>query len=379
MTAGACHHFGAPPLYDRPAVMSSSVAHRSRTRRPLAWGGLAAVGLTGLLLSACSSSPSHPDAAAVRKPVPPTTTTTAPPPTCPLTGTPAPGGTIPQRPAMAVKIDNYPDGRPQAGLDKADIVFEEPVEGGITRFAAVFQCQDVALIGPSRSARNIDIGILGQLGNPLLAHVGGINPVLANINASPIVNVDLGASNSLMIHPAGRVPPDADFTSTAIVYGTHPTMTTPPQPLFTYSSATPTGTPVSTVNIDFSGTSNVTWKYNPTIDAFQRFYNGLTPDMLVDGVQNTAANVVVQYVQISYGPWVENSEGGLEVQADMYPNASGTAVVYRGGVAIPATWHRTTLGSPTQFVNAAGTPIPLQPGQTWVELVPNTIMATTTP
>ncbi len=84
-----------------------------------------------------------------------------------------------------------------------------------------------ALIGPVRSARNIDIGILGQLGNPLLAHVGGINPVIANINASPIVNVDIGNSNSLMIHPAGQVAPDADYTSTAIVYGTHPTMTTP--------------------------------------------------------------------------------------------------------------------------------------------------------
>ena len=136
---------------------------------------------------------------------------------------------------MAVKIDNYPAGRPQSGLDKADIVFEEPVEGGITRYAAVFQCQDAALIGPVRSARNIDIGILGQLGNPLLAHVGGINPVLANIDASPIVNVDLGDSNSLMIHPPGQVPPDSDYTSTAIVYGTHPTMTTPPQPLFAYS------------------------------------------------------------------------------------------------------------------------------------------------
>ena len=92
-----------------------------------------------------------------------------------------------------------------------------------------------------------------------------------------------------------------------------------------------------------------------------------------------AANVIVQYVQISYGPWLENDEGGKEVQADLYPNASGTAVVYRNGYAIPGTWHRSTLGSPTQFVNAFGVPIPLQPGQTWVELVPNTIIATTTP
>jgi hypothetical protein len=353
--------------------------HPPRARRSLAWGALATAGLAGLVLSACSSSPSHHSAAARVKPTT-TTTTSAPAPDCPLTGLPAPGGSIPQRPAMAVKIDNYPAGRPQSGLDKADIVFEEPVEGGITRYAAVFQCQDASLIGPARSARNIDIGILGQLGTPLLAHVGGINPVLANIDASPLVNVDLGSSNALMIHPAGKVPPDADYTSTAIVYGTHPTMTTPPQPLFTYSTTTPSGgSPVSSVNIDFSGTSNVTWKWNPTTKTFLRYYNSTTPDLLADGVQNAAANVVVQYVQISYGPWVENSEGGLEVQADLYPNASGTAVVYRNGEAIPATWHRSTLGSPTQFVNSFGVAIPLQPGQTWVELVPDTIMAAATP
>jgi hypothetical protein len=286
---------------------------------------------------------------------------------------------VPPRPALAVKVDNYPDARPQSGLDKADVVFEEPVEGGITRYAAVFQCQEAASVGPVRSARNIDIGILGQLGSPLLVHVGGINPVLANIEASPLVNVDLGANGDIETHPAGREAPYDTYSSTAQMWGTHPTLTTPPQPLFTYANTTPTGTPVSSVTIDFSGTSDVTWKYDAAISAFQRFYNGTTPDMLADGVQDTAANVVVQYVAISYGPWLENSEGGLEVQADLYPNASGNAVVYRGGVAIAGTWSRAALGSPTQFHNAAGATIPLQPGQTWVELVPNTIMATTTP
>ena len=114
--------------------MAKTDTERSRVRHPLAWGVLATAGLTGLLLSACSSSPAHDDAAAKVKPT--ATTTTAPPPACPLTGVPAPGGTVPQRPAMAVKIDNYPAGRPQSGLDKADIIFEEPVEGGITRSSA---------------------------------------------------------------------------------------------------------------------------------------------------------------------------------------------------------------------------------------------------
>ena len=72
----------------------------------------------------------------------------APPPcrraACPLTGAPAPGGAVPARPALAVKIGNYPGDRPSAGLNQADIVFEEPVEGAITRLVAVFQCQGAA-------------------------------------------------------------------------------------------------------------------------------------------------------------------------------------------------------------------------------------------
>jgi hypothetical protein len=340
---------------------------------------LAVAGSAGLVLSACSAATAHHSGA----PTTTSTSTTAVPvavATCPLTGTPVPGaGAVPQRPALAVKIDNYPAARPQSGLDKADVVFEEPVEGGITRYAAVFHCQDATLVGPVRSARNIDIGILGQLGSPLLVHVGGINPVLADIAASPLVNVELGNYGSLETHPAGRVAPFSTYSSTTLLWGTHPSMTVPPQPLFSYATTTPVGTSVSTVKIDFSGTSNVTWRYNPAISAFARFYNGSTPDVLADGAQNTAANVIVQYVRISYGPWLENSEGGLEVQAALYPGASGTAEIFRGGTEIAGTWSRSTLGSPTQFLTAAGAPISLQPGQTWVELVPSTIIATTTP
>jgi DUF3048 family protein len=349
--------------------MTPLVVDRRRVCRPLGRVAVISVGLAGLVLGACSNSSGPSEA---------TQTTTAEA-RCPLSGLPAPAGGVPDRPAMAVKVDNYPTARPQSGLDKADIVFEQPVEGLITRYVAVFQCNDASLIGPVRSARNIDIGILGQLGHPLLAHVGGIDPVIGNIVASPIVNVDLGQSRSLVIHHAGRVAPYATYTSTALVYGAHPDLTTPPQPLFTYSKSAPTGSAVATVNISYSSTSNVTWKYSPSAHAFQRFYNGTTPDQLENGTQNSAANVVVQYVQLTFGPWVENSQGALEVQADLYRDASGAAVVYRDGVAVPGTWHRSTLGSPTQFVDRAGNRIPLRPGRTWVEIVPNTILATTTP
>jgi hypothetical protein len=341
-------------------------------------------GLSGVILTACSSPATPPKSAAkattTTAPAKATTTTAPAAPTCPLTGQPVPGGgAIPQRPALGVKVDNYPDARPQSGLDKADVIFEEPVEGGITRYVAVFQCQDAPLVGPVRSARNIDIGILGQLGSPLEVHVGGIDPVLANLNASPIVNADLGDYGSIITNPPGRYAPYDTYSSTAQMWGTHPTMTTPPQPLFTYSASVPKGTAASGVNINFSSTSDVTWTYDTANSQYLRLYNGTQPDMLADGVQNSAANVVVQYVQISYGPWYENSEGGLEVQADLYPDAGGAAEVFRNGVGITGTWRRSTLASPTQFLNAAGSPIALQPGNTWVELVPNTISAVTTP
>ena len=283
---------------------------------------LALAGLSGIVLTACTSAAGPQTSGA------PTTTAANTPaaadPTCPLTGTPVPGGgDVPRRPALAVKVDNYPAARPQSGIDKADVIFEEPVEGGITRYVAVFQCQDAGLVGPVRSARNIDIGILGQLGNPLEVHVGGIEPVLANLNASPIVNVDLGSYGSIITNPPGRSAPYDTYSSTSRMWGTHPTMSTPPQPLFTYSTTVPSGTPVSSVNIDFSHSSNVTWKYNPTTNEFQRYYNGTIPDTLADGTQNAAANVIVQYVHISYGPWLENNQGGSKCRPISIPTPAG--------------------------------------------------------
>ena len=115
------------------------------------------------------------------------------------------------------------------------------MEGGITRFVAVFQCQGATLVGPIRSARNIDIGILGQFGTPLLAHVGGIDPVIANIDASPIVNVDVGAHGTVNQHPPGRVAPYDTYASTSALWGLDPTDTSVPTPVFTYSSTTPAG------------------------------------------------------------------------------------------------------------------------------------------
>ncbi|HVC15120.1 MAG TPA: DUF3048 domain-containing protein [Acidimicrobiales bacterium] len=366
------------------ATRSASERRASRGRTPLLRGGLALVA-AGCLLAACGSgtpdAATHPKSSSDPSTAPASSHSVAAPkgPDCPLTGTPAPGGAVPGRSALAVKVDNYPTARPQTGLTAADIVFEEPVEGGITRLAAVFQCHGTTTVGPVRSARNIDIGILGEFGNPLLVHVGGIQPVIDNVVSSPISDFELGDyTTSIVQHPPGRVAPYDTYTSTTTVWQMRSTATHPPQPVFRFSPAVPTGTAVKSVSIPFSIYSPVVWKYDATTKKFLRFYR-TSADMLADGVQNSASNVVVQFVNVFYGPWIENSEGGLEVQANLATNASGKAIVFRNGVRITGQWSRSSLGQPTSFTNSAGQPIAMKPGNTWVELVPTTVNVTTTP
>jgi hypothetical protein len=77
---------------------------------------------------------------------------------------------------LGVMIENHQDARPQSGLSFADVVYEAVAEGGITRFAAIFYCQDAPQVGPVRSARTYFLDFLSEYGEyPLYAHVGGAN------------------------------------------------------------------------------------------------------------------------------------------------------------------------------------------------------------
>ncbi len=328
----------------------------------------------GIALAVTSGGGTKKAAHAASAPNIPATTASPSGPVCPLTGLPAPGGQVPQRPALAVKIDDYPDARPQTGLSQADIVFDEPVEGGITRFAAVFQCQSPALIGPIRSARAVDVQILDQLSRPILVHVGGIDPVLDLLRSANLTDFDLRTHGSIVQTVPGREAPYDTYISAAAGWGLEPSDTTPPTPLFTYSPTAPSGTPITSIHIPFSGTNNALWTWNASSGHWLLSYSG-TPAMLSNGEQIATTNIVVQTVHVTYGPWLENSEGGLEVQSQM--TGSGPLTVLRNGVAVTGTWQRAAVDDHTTLTATNGTPIALQPGQTWVEIVPSTVSVTT--
>jgi len=295
--------------------------------------------------------------------------------TCPLSGLPAPKGEVPERPALAIKVDNYPAARPQSGLDKADVVFEEPVEGGITRLVAVFQCQEASLVGPIRSARAVDASILDQLNRPLFVHVGGIPPVLSLISEADLLDEDLPATGSIVQNPPGRHPPYDTYVSTAAAWALQPGDTTTPAPIFTYATTHPLGTPVGSIHIPYSQTSDITWNWDPDTKRWVLSYSG-TPATVANDARIAVPNVVVQVVHVSYGPWVEDAQGDLELQARL--TGSGSLMVFRNGVEVTGTWQRSSLESPTRLVAPNGSTIDLQPGETWVELVPNSIDVTVT-
>src|SRR5436305_7908462 len=146
----------------------------ARVARPLLAAALAAV--TGAGLAACGGG-SHPAPLASTTPSTSASPSAAPVAvkTCPLTGLPPKKGQRIGRVALAVKIDNVNDARPQAGLDHADLVVEETVEGGLTRLFTVFQCDSAADVGPIRSARTSDTDLLRLLDGAVFGY-SGANP-----------------------------------------------------------------------------------------------------------------------------------------------------------------------------------------------------------
>lgn len=298
----------------------------------------------------------------------------APPPVCPLTGATPPGGSVPNRPALGIKVENAPEARPQSGLGTADIVFEEPVEGGITRFLAMYQCQDSARIEPVRSARLQDIDLLQQFPKPLFGNAGGSPPteqaITNAVKAGTLVNVDYSgpgysrdAARNNDVHSL--------YTSTSALYGRPDAKGAGgvPTALFTYSVTPTAGAPGGAVHVNFSQYSNVTWKYSAATGVYQRFYNGTQPASESDGSVISTTNIVIQSVPVTMSSFIEDPSGSHQPIPTL--TGTGPAVVCRQGTCVSGVWSRPALTSPTAFNDATGQPIPLAPGQTWVELAPS--------
>ena len=293
-----------------------------------------------------------------------------PPPSCPLTGQPAPHGEVPARPALAIKVENLPDARPQAGLDRADVVYEEPVEGGITRFIVVYQCHDAARVGPVRSGRTTDPKVLVQFGRPVMGYAGGQAPVVRAIDRAGLIDENYNIAISAYTRDDTRPAPHNLYTSTRSLWKAAKATEGAPHPVFSYDpEVAGPSRKARTVHLPFSSYSDVYWTWSRREGAWLRSH-GTVPHVLEDGTQVRAANVVVMQVQVRTGPIVD-AAGNHSPEVEL--TGSGKAYVFRDGRMIVGRWERARLKDVTTFVTKAGTEIALAPGVTWVELLPSTI------
>lgn len=310
---------------------------------------------------------------------PSTTTTTvarhvAPPPNphlCPLTGEPAPGGSVPARPAIGVKIGNDPYSRPQTGLQHADVVYEEMAEGGVTRYLAIFQCHEAPAIGPVRSVRWDDWHVLASYGHPILAFSGGINQwnnAVANLKWLYDANGTFYPQANAYYRTSNKPAPWNYYTSTAALWKLDASEHAPPPPQFHYRPRPPqSASSVAGVTIvGFAAGSNVVWRWDAKAGQWERYY-GSQPDLNAAGVQQHATNVVVQVVTTRLGPYAES---GTIPDTISNTEGHGTAYVFRNGKVEAGTWTTPSYGDVMQLHLRNGNIMTLEPGNTWVEVVP---------
>ncbi len=332
---------------------------------------LALVAVVSLALGACGGDDDE-KATPTTAPAGPTTTRAGEPglpaDAAPLTALNQPDPALRQRVALVVKIDNAPKGRPQSGINQADIVYEEMVEGGVTRLAAVFQSTDADPVGPVRSARSTDIGFVSALNRPLFAYAGTNAVTQKAVSEAPLVDISSGAGYR---RDSKRPEPYNLFTSTAALFARAPKDAGPPPPQFSYRPANAPlasagAAPAKRAHVQYKGriVTDVDYEWNGS--AWARKQNG-TPHVDSAGVQVAPANVVIQFVTYKDSGLVDRSNSGVP-EGQLI--GEGEAWVLSDGKIVKGKWTKSNLTEVTRFTDAAGAPIPLTPGRTWVELPP---------
>lgn len=300
-------------------------------------------------------------------------------PVYPLTGLPVTDQAAAARVALVVKIDNHPTARPQTGLNKADIVFEENVEG-TTRFAAVFHSQGSDPVGPIRSGRTQDIDMLASMNKPLFAWSGGNARVTRAVNASTLVNVGHSASKGKggYYREKTRKAPHNLYAKTTNLWTLAPDDAAPPVQQFSYrgpSDARPaTATPVDGGKIQMFGIK-VYWKWDATAGAFVRFMQNSKGELEpheADGAQISAKNVLVLFHN-----YVRSKADRKSPHADT--TGDGKGFVLTDGAVIPVTWTRPKAAEPYVIRDSAGAVVKLTPGNSWIEVASKNVFAQVDP
>ncbi|MEI4273648.1 DUF3048 domain-containing protein [Klenkia sp. LSe6-5] len=327
------------------------------------------------LLAGCGGEDPAPAAApSTTAPTPPPAapvTTPAPQPVAPLTGLPV--DAVAPRAALAVKVENPPIARPQAGLTEADIVWEQVVEGGTSRFVVVYQSQLPASIGPVRSTRPMDPAIAAPL-HGLFATSGGQGQYLSAVSAAGLQLFSFDAGDDGFARQGPRqAPHNVYLDPTALYAAADAEHQAPPAAQFGYAPTAGTQTTIAQgsaatgLDLELAAAATPSWRWDPVARTWARAEAG-TPATAADGVQVSATNVVVLRVEVVETDAVDPA--GNPVPETLLAGRGGEGLVATAGRTVPITWTKGAEGDAIALTAPDGSPVLLAPGTTWVELVP---------
>lgn len=321
-------------------------------------------------LAACSDDPAPAPAASPTPPPTPTPTATrkpAPrpaPPVNPLTGLPG----VPGGPVVAVKIDDTGSGRPQIGLEAADIVYVEQVEAGATRLVAVYASRHPGTVGPVRSVRNNDPELLAAYGRPALAYSGGAGGPVARLRRSKLVDAGAQTRGGFYRRLGSRRAPYnlvVDLTGLArAVRG----VSRPVDVGFRWARTDPRlarSRKVSRVSV-LVGKTRENFRWEPRSRRWQLLNSDGSLRRTASGRPISTPNVVVPFSRARLDPTNVDVLGTPSVYTSTVGN--GRVLIFRDGRMVLGTWWRRHPSVRTDYVDSSRRALTLQPGGAWVLL-----------
>lgn len=331
-----------------------------RSKRPVA----AILVALCMALGACSGDD---DSAAPHAAAP---SATPPPPVCPLSGLDPAKPRDLRQPAVAVKIENNTAAYPLSGLDKAEIVYEEEVEGGLTRFMALFDCTDTKKAGPIRSARIVDPAIMTPI-TRILGDAGGNDIVRKALDKANIVSIDENAAGDAMrrVYRPGYSSEHTLYANIGALrkIGAKKFDKPPPQDLFEFGDVSPSAPQARSVTMNFSGATTISYDWSG--GKWHRSDHD-EPLVMESGVPIAVDNVIIEEHEVNYSKTITDVVGNPSIEiADV--TGSGPAVLFRDGRMIKGRWVRKTVKGGVEYETKDGDRMTLHPGTTWIELLPN--------
>jgi hypothetical protein len=305
-----------------------------------------------------------------------------------------------ERRVIAVKIDNHWKARPQSGIEQADAVYELLVEGGLTRFIALFHHSDTEYLGPIRSGRPTDPTLVKYLGAPL--QISGAQPWISGVIAGYGVKL-LGDNGNTTFRIGARRAPHNLYGSTLLMRDEADRRSYPDDPpamtTFNFGEPTPGDPGAKEVTLDWSNRPVVRWEWNGT--EYLRFngddpHNYLTlpseedeeasdtepaedtttttsdketedePEILEHQI---AMDTLVVLTAPKY--WASSSSGAGSAVPALDTVGGGEAYVFYDGLVVEGIWERESVDERFELTLEDGSPITVPEGRLWISIFPN--------